>query len=100
MCNNFNFDSYPGQRDQLWYYSSIHMYIMKHFGFITYLLITCALGTILYENDNVVWRARTSEFPARQYNHDAVCDVMTQTRASKNVSLICMLIEGGHYVDH
>ena len=62
---------------------------MKHFDLITY-LITCALGTILYENDNVVWR----------YNHDAVCDVITQIRASKNVSLICMLIEGGHYVDH
>ena len=77
------------------------MYIMKHFGFITYLLITCALGTILYQTDNVVSPAHHKRVPARQYNHDAVCDVITsQTRAIKNVSLICMLIERGHYVDH
>ena len=87
MCKKNFFDSYPGQRDQLWYYSSVHMHIMKHLGYITYLLITCALGTILSDNDNVVCRARHKRVPATQYNHDAVCDVITsQTRAIKNVS--------------
>ena len=38
----------------LWYYPSVHMYIMKHLGFITYLLITCALGTILFTTDSMV----------------------------------------------
>ena len=28
------------------------MYILKHFGFITYLLITCALGTKLYQTNS------------------------------------------------
>ena len=55
---------------------------------------------MLFTTDNVVWRTRHMRVPTRQYKHDAVCDVITsQTRALKNVTRMCMLIEVEYYAD-
>ena len=45
---NLNLGSNPGHRDQLWHNSSVHMYTVKHFGFITYLLIHVLSALTIY----------------------------------------------------